>query len=46
MAAAAAKSQPAATVPVMPTMPVQETKKEPPKKVNSFAAFMDDSDSD
>ena len=30
----------------MPTMPVQEVKKQPPKKINSFAAFMDDSDSD
>ena len=31
----------------LPTMPMaNETKKVPPKKVNSFAAFMDDSDSD
>jgi hypothetical protein len=31
----------------LPTMPTaNETKKGPPKKVNSFAAFMDDSDSD
>ena len=31
----------------LPTMPTSsDTKKGPPKKVNSFAAFMDDSDSD
>jgi hypothetical protein len=27
-------------------MPVQTEKKGPPKKTNSFAAFMDDSDED
>lgn len=40
-AAAAGASTPAITMPVQ-----TETKKGPPKKTNSFAAFMDDSDED
>ena len=40
------KSSLAAAAAGMPTMPVKETKKVPPKKANSFAAFMDDSDED
>lgn len=46
-AAAVATQQPAkgpATTSKTPNMPVKSEKKKPVKKINSFAAFMDDSD--